>query len=126
MTTVTGSRRFSLARPATAWLLGGLLLALAITAVPMARLAHQSLNSSGGSVPVWISAAYGAVGVIVASHKPGNPLGWIFLAEGVLGCPGTGQRAGRAGAGTRVGATGRRPVTRLAASGYPAAALRAR
>ena len=81
----TGARRVRLARPATAWLLGGLLLALAIAAVPMSRLAHQSLNSSGGSVPVWISAAYGLVGVIIASRKPGNPLGWIFLAEGVVG-----------------------------------------
>ena len=78
------ARRVPLAGPATAWLLGGLLLALAVAAVPMSRLAHQSLNSSSGSVPVWISAAYGVVGVIVASRKPGNPLGWIFLAEGVL------------------------------------------
>ena len=33
MTTVTGPHRFPLARPATAWLLGGMLLALAIAAV---------------------------------------------------------------------------------------------
>jgi hypothetical protein len=80
----TATRRVPLARPATAWLLGGLLLALAIASVPLSRLAHQSLNSSGGSVPVWISAAYGVVGVIVASRKPGNPLGWIFLLVGVF------------------------------------------
>lgn len=85
MTPGTAARRVPLARPATAWLLGGLLLALAIAAVPMSRLAHQNLNSAGGSVPVWVSAAYGAVGVIIASRKPGNALGWIFLAEGVLG-----------------------------------------
>ena len=85
MTPVAAARRLPIARPATAWLLGGLLLALAIAAVPLSRLAHQSLNSSGGSVPVWVSAAYGAVGVIIASRKPGSPLGWIFLAEGVFG-----------------------------------------
>jgi hypothetical protein len=76
----TAARRVPLARPATAWLLGGVLLALAVAAVPLSGLAHQGLNSSGGSVPVWISAAYGVVGVIVAWHKPGNPLGWLWPA----------------------------------------------
>jgi hypothetical protein len=33
MTVVSGPRRLRLARPATAWLLGGMLLALAIAAV---------------------------------------------------------------------------------------------
>ena len=78
----TAHRRIALARPATAGLLGAALLALAIAAVPLSRLAHQSVNSAGGSVPVWVSAAYGAVGLIVAWRRPGNPLGWIFLAEG--------------------------------------------
>jgi hypothetical protein len=85
---VTGEpahRRIALARPATAWLLGGLLLALAIAAVPLSRLAHQSVNAAGGSVPVWIGAAYGAVGLVVAWRKPGNPLGWIFLLGGLFG-----------------------------------------
>ncbi|HEV3069082.1 MAG TPA: hypothetical protein VGY50_14610 [Streptosporangiaceae bacterium] len=84
MTTVTGPRRFQLARPATAGLLGTVLVALAIAAVPLSRLAQQSLNSSGGSVPVWFSAAYGAVGLVVAWRKPGNPLGWIFLLVGLF------------------------------------------
>jgi len=77
-------RRRTLARPATAGLLGTVLLALAIAAVPLSRLAHQSLNSSGGSVPVWVSAAYDAVGLVVAWRKPGNPLGWIFLLVGLF------------------------------------------
>ena len=84
MTPATAARRIRLARPASAWLLGGLLFALAIAAVPLSRLAHQSLNSAGGSVPVWISAAYGVVGVIIAWRKPGNPLGWISLLVGVF------------------------------------------
>ena len=84
MTTVTGPRRFRLARPATAGLLGGMLLALTVGAVPLSRLAHQSLNSSGGSLPAWFSAAYGAVGLVVAWRKPGNPLGWIFLLVGLF------------------------------------------
>jgi hypothetical protein len=81
----TAHHRIALARPATAWLLGGMLLALAIAAVPLSRLAHQSLNASNGSVPVWIDAAYGAVGLTVAWRKPGNPLGWIFLLGGLFG-----------------------------------------
>ena len=85
MTGETAHRRIALASPATAGLLGAAVLALAIAAVPLSRLAHQSVNSAGGSVPVWVSAAYGAVGLIVAWRRPGNPLGWIFLAEGVFG-----------------------------------------
>jgi hypothetical protein len=82
VTTITGPRRFPLARPATAWLVGGVILALAIAAVPLSRLAHQNLNASSGSVPVWIAAAYGAIGLVAAWRKPGNPLGWVFLFGG--------------------------------------------
>jgi len=82
VTTTTGSRRFPLAGPANAWLVGGVILALAIAAVPLSRLAHQNLNASGGSVPIWIAAAYGAIGLVVAWRKPGNPLGWVFLFGG--------------------------------------------
>ena len=81
----TAPRRFPLASPATAGVLAGVLLALAVAAVPLSRLAHQSLNASNGSIPVWISAAYGAVGLIVAWRKPGNPLGWVFLLGAAFG-----------------------------------------
>jgi hypothetical protein len=84
MTQKPAPRRVTLARPATAGLLGGLLLTLVAAAVPLSRLAHQSLNASGGSLPAWFSAAYGAVGLVVAWRKPGNPLGWIFLFVGLF------------------------------------------
>jgi hypothetical protein len=71
--------RFRLASPAAALILGGLVLVLMIAEVPLAGLAHQSVNSSGGSVPVWFSAAFGVVGFVVAWRKPGNPLGWVIL-----------------------------------------------
>ena len=77
-------RRFRLASPATALVLGGLALALMIADVPLAGLAHQSLAATGGSVPVWVSAPFAAVGFVVAWRKPGNPLGWILLATGVF------------------------------------------
>jgi hypothetical protein len=67
-------RRFRLASPVTA-----LVLVLLIADVPLAGLAHQGLDASGGSVPVWISAGCAVVGFGVAWRKPGNPLGWIIL-----------------------------------------------
>ena len=60
MTGGTALQRVPVARPATAWLLGGLLLVLALAAVPLSRLAHQSLNdllalsgSTTGPDPWW-------------------------------------------------------------------------
>ncbi len=85
MTTGTTAPRLRLASPATVAVLGGLLLALIAVDAPLARLAHQSINASGGSVPVWISSATGAVGFVVAWRRPGNPLGWIFLLGGLFG-----------------------------------------
>ena len=76
--------RFRLASPAAALVLGGLALALMIADVPLAALAHQSLAATGGSLPVWISAPFAVVGLVVAWRKPGNPLGWIILATGVF------------------------------------------
>ena len=71
--------------PATAALvLGCLVLVLVTVDVPLASLARQSLNSSGGSWPAWYSAAFGLLGFVVAWRKPGNPLGWIFLAVAAL------------------------------------------
>jgi hypothetical protein len=83
-TTDATARRFRLRSRVSVLALGGVLLALIIANVPLAYLGHQSLNSSGGSTPVWFSAAFGAVGFIVAWRKPGNPLGWIFLATAIL------------------------------------------
>ena len=77
-------RRLRLASPATALVLGGLVLALMIADVPLAGLAQQSLAATGGSVPVWVSAPFAVVGFVVAWRKPGNPLGWIILATGVF------------------------------------------
>jgi hypothetical protein len=84
MTAACAGRRFRLASPTGALVLGGLVLALMIADVPLARLAHQSLSASGGSVPVWMSAPFAVVGFVLAWRKPGNPLGWVIL--GVAGC----------------------------------------
>jgi hypothetical protein len=78
--TRSAARRLARAWPAAALILGGLVLAAAIADVPLAGLARQSVDASGGSVPAWISAGFGAVGFVVAWRKPGNPLGWAILA----------------------------------------------
>ena len=87
VTTAGGARRrrLRLASPVTALVLGGLVLALVIADVPLAGLAHQSLDASGGSLPVWISAGFGVVGFVVAWRKPRNPLGWAILGLAVFG-----------------------------------------
>jgi hypothetical protein len=64
---------------------GAALLALVIVAVPLAALAHQSLNASSGSVPVWVVAPFGVVGLVVAWRRPANPLGWIMLGGAFFG-----------------------------------------
>jgi hypothetical protein len=46
-------------------LAGALVLALLIPDVPLARLARQSVNAGGGSVPIWVSAALGTVGFVL-------------------------------------------------------------
>ena len=79
------ARRFRLRSPATALVLAGVLLALMIANLPLAHLAHQSsLDPNGGGGPVWFPAVIGPVGFVVAWRRPGNPLGWIFLAAALL------------------------------------------
>ncbi len=75
--------RLRVASPAAVLVLGGLVLALMIAAVPLAGLAHQGLDASRGSVPVWVSAPFAVVGFVLAWRKPGNPLGWIMLGAAV-------------------------------------------
>jgi hypothetical protein len=72
-------RRLRLGPAAAALALGGLVLVLAAADVPLARLAHQSLNAGTGSAPVWVSVPFAVVGFVLAWRKPGNPLGWIIL-----------------------------------------------
>ena len=64
---------------------GAALLALVVAAVPLAGLAHQNLDASGGSVPVWVVAPFGVVGLVVAWRRPANPLGWIMLGGALFG-----------------------------------------
>jgi len=80
-----GQRRFRLASPATALVLGGVLLALVATGWPFAGLAHLGVNTSTGGPPWWTFTPFGVVGFVVAWRKPGNPLGWCLLGLSVAG-----------------------------------------
>ncbi|MGH3255495.1 MAG: hypothetical protein ACRDOU_08815 [Streptosporangiaceae bacterium] len=82
--TPRGAGQLRLGAPVAALVLGGLVLILAAAAVPLARLAHQSLNASTGSTPVWVTAPAAVVGFVVAWRKPGNSLGWIILVAAAL------------------------------------------
>jgi hypothetical protein len=79
---VTGEapgRRFAfrLVSPATALLLGGLVLALVAALVPLGILARQGGGSGGGSLE--LVPVFGMVGFVVAWRRPQNPLGWLML-----------------------------------------------
>ena len=70
-------RRFRLASPATALVLGGVVMALMAASLPLGRLGHLGIGSGGG---VYLAPLFGVVGFVVAWRKPGNPLGWLLLA----------------------------------------------
>ena len=73
------ARRFGLTSPAACAVIGVVVLALFIAAVPLAGLAHQSLNASNSSLPVWVTAPFAVVGLVLAWRRPANPVGWIML-----------------------------------------------
>jgi hypothetical protein len=83
--TGAAARRWASASPVAALILGGLVLAAVTADVPLAALARQSVDASGGSLPVWISAGFGVVGFVVAWRKPRNPLGWAILGLAACG-----------------------------------------
>jgi hypothetical protein len=69
-----------LTSPVSVLVLSGVLLVLIAVDAPLAALAHQSINASGGSTPVWLTGVTGVLGFVLAWRRPRNPLGWMFLA----------------------------------------------
>ena len=69
-------------RPATAWALAGLTVLLAVALVPLSLAARQNLLAAGGTYLV-LAMSFGVVGLVVAWHRPQNPLGWLMLVLGV-------------------------------------------
>jgi hypothetical protein len=71
-----------LLRPATAWALAGLVLVLAVALIPLALTAGQNpLVTVGPQIAIVVSFA--AVGLVVARHRPANPIGWLMLGLAV-------------------------------------------
>ena len=79
MTGEVTARRFAfrLASPATALLLGALVLALVAALVPLGILARQNVGSGGATFV--LGPVFGVVGFVVAWRRPRNPLGWLML-----------------------------------------------
>src|SRR5439155_5750892 len=67
-----------------AWSLA--LVALALTAGAMVFGAKNGDNpwSYGGASALLLVGAFGGLGALLASRRPANPIGWIFIATGVL------------------------------------------
>jgi signal transduction histidine kinase len=65
------------------WLAGGLLL-LTVAALAVSAgfgVAAGNLMDAFAFTPLLL--AFAVVGAIVAGHRPANPIGWLFLAEGL-------------------------------------------
>ena len=77
-------------RPWTTWLAWGLwglmlVLAAALWVVRTAWHAVPNDTSTSGTIAFTVAMiAFGTVGVLVVMHVPVNPLGWMFLAIGLL------------------------------------------
>jgi hypothetical protein len=79
------ARRVRLGSPATAVVLFVLALALWVASLPLAGLAGRAAgNNTGSDVAVaLLTLALAGVGLLVAWHQPGNPIGWLLLGSGV-------------------------------------------
>jgi hypothetical protein len=75
-------RLLRLRRPATAWALAGLVLALSLVLIPLAFTAGQNPLAAGGPQIV-VAVSFAAVGLVIARHRPANPIGWLMLGLAV-------------------------------------------
>jgi hypothetical protein len=76
-------RRFRLASPRTAMVLGVLVLVLSAATLTLKGFDHQ-LTTSGTLSGVAIVLMYAGVGLVVARRQPRNPIGWLLLIFIVL------------------------------------------
>jgi hypothetical protein len=80
VTAAPPASRFRLAAPATALVLGGLMLVMLVVALILGAVTHQLSASSSGQIATVV--AFAAVGVVVVYHQPRNPLGWVMIGTG--------------------------------------------
>ena len=79
------ARRLRLASPASALVIGCVIVTLVAAQWPFAGLAHVGVNSGTGGPLWWTFTPFGVVGFVVAWRKPRNPLGWCLLGLVVAG-----------------------------------------
>jgi hypothetical protein len=75
-----GAGRFGLASPPTALALGGLALLFCAAALVTSHAVGEHVTSSLDGITLF--AVFTATGVVVAWHRPGNPLGWLMAVAG--------------------------------------------
>jgi len=73
------ARRFQLVSPATATVLGVLVLVLAVATAALKDLVDPRLSIHHFGSGIAIVLIFTGVGVIVARRQPRNPIGWILL-----------------------------------------------
>jgi len=76
--TQVAARRSRLGSPAAVAGLAVLVLLLAAAVVPLALVARQGVLSNLGQVVPFLPIA--AVGMVIAWHRPRNPIGWLLIA----------------------------------------------
>jgi hypothetical protein len=77
--------RVRLATPATATVLGVLVVTLMVLAIALSRVAAAANVSSGGNLStIFVIVPFALVGVVVAHRQPRNAVGWILLAAGLF------------------------------------------
>jgi hypothetical protein len=64
------------------WILGGCALGLSVSAVALIEVNGGNIGSAYATVPTIWGVSFSAVGVLIASRRPENPIGWIFLLGG--------------------------------------------
>jgi hypothetical protein len=63
--------------------LGSLNIVFALSSLLFAALNGYSLPYFfDGLIGPLLAVSFSVIGVVIASHRPGNPIGWIFLAVG--------------------------------------------
>jgi hypothetical protein len=70
------------ATPASAWALAGLTVLLAAALIPLSLAARQNPLATEGANIVGV-LSFAAAGLVVAWHRPRNPIGWLMLAVAV-------------------------------------------
>ncbi len=64
------------------WIFAGGALALSVSAVFLIELNGGSVGSAYATAPAIWGVSFSAVGALIASRRPENPIGWIFLLGG--------------------------------------------